>query len=552
MGIRVFNTLTRKKEDFVPREPGKVSIYQCGVTPYDYTHMGHARQYVLWDVIRRYLKYRGYKVFCVQNVTDIDDKIIAKANKAGKTTGQIVEEFNEEFLSSMDALGVMRPDVYPKVTDHIDDIIKVISGLVEKGYAYETGAGVYFDVSRFPSYGKLSKRSLDEMLAGARVEVDERKDDPMDFALWKKAKPGEPSWDSPWGPGRPGWHIECSTMALKYLGSGFDMHGGGTDLIFPHHENEIAQSEAYVGGEPFARYWIHHEMLNVGKQKMSKSLGNFFVVRDVLKRYRPEVVRYFLLSVHYRSPANFGEAELEAAKGGWERLQNTIYAVEHLLKRFSSRLSGARPHEGVAPGRPHREDGICEGEDKKGEAGDAAEAGKAGEAQTGAQAAAVRLENAIKSARSRFIEAMDDDFNTALALAALHELATEVNIFVNRGDLDLVPAQAMVDLLGRVLNSFRELGGILGLVAGEGPGPAFSLATESAVTGATTGGGANPDLDLVEKLVDLLIDVRQAARQRKDWATADEIRGRLAALGIALEDTPQGTRWKMTDQKRTD
>ncbi|NPV52359.1 MAG: cysteine--tRNA ligase [Firmicutes bacterium] len=518
--MRVFNTLTRKKEDFRPRDPDKVSIYQCGVTPYDYTHMGHARQYVLWDVIRRYLKYKGYKVFCVQNVTDIDDKIIAKANKAGKTIGQVAEEFNEEFLSSMDALGVVRPDVYPRVTDHIDEIIEVISGLVEKGHAYETEAGVYFDVSSFPSYGKLSKRSLDEMQAGARVEVDERKDDPMDFALWKKAKPGEPSWNSPWGPGRPGWHIECSTMALKYLGFGFDMHGGGTDLIFPHHENEIAQSEAYVGREPFARYWLHHEMLNVGKQKMSKSLGNFFVVRDVLKRYRPEVVRYFLLSVHYRSPANFGEAELEAAKSGWERLQNVIYAVEHLLKRFSERLPCSALDEALDEGAPSA-------------------------IAPAAAAAAARLENAIEGARSRFLEGMDDDFNTALALAALHDLATEANIFINRDDL--VPTPATVDLLRRLLGAFRELGGILGLVPGEDAGFAFSPSMAVATPGMAAGGGC-ADPGLVAKLVDLLIDMRQAARERKDWATADEIRGRLAALGIALEDTPQGTRWKMTDE----
>jgi cysteinyl-tRNA synthetase len=279
MALRVYNTLTRSKEEFAPRKQGRVDIYQCGVTPYDYTHIGHARQYVFWDTVRRYLKYRGWKVFCVQNVTDVDDKIISRAGAEGVEPEEISEEYHRDFLEVMDMLGVERPDVMPKVTQHIPEIIKLVEGLIEKGYAYEADGDVFFDVTSFPGYGKLSGRSIDDMMAGARIEINPKKRNTMDFALWKSAKPGEPSWDSPWGAGRPGWHIECSALALEYLGSGFDMHGGGDELVFPHHENEIAQSEAFTGQEPFAKYFVHHAMLNIDDVKMSKSLPPPGIVR---------------------------------------------------------------------------------------------------------------------------------------------------------------------------------------------------------------------------------------------------------------------------------
>ncbi|HHY46203.1 MAG TPA: cysteine--tRNA ligase [Firmicutes bacterium] len=501
MSIRVYNTLTREKEQLVTRKPGRVDIYQCGVTPYDYTHMGHARQYVLWDVIRRYLRYRGYEVFCVQNVTDIDDKIIAKAQSLGISPDELARRFDREYLEVMDALGVERPDVYPRVTEHISDIIDVIRGLVERGHAYETVNGVYFDVSSFPDYGKLSGRNLDEMRAGARVEVDEAKKDPADFALWKKAKPGEPAWDSPWGRGRPGWHIECSTLALKYLGSGFDMHGGGTDLIFPHHENEIAQAEAYTGEGPFVRYWIHHEMVNVNQEKMSKSLGNLFTVRDVLKEFRPEDIRYFLVSVHYRSPANFGPGELNAAKSARARLVNVIDSIDHVL------------------GTPGAKNGPREGDAGAGPAHDPAAIPGA------ADPAAGDLKSRIESLRNSFIEAMDDDFNTAGALGALHSLAREVNSFINRRRNAAFPPEDL-EALKAARDTLWELGGLLGI-----------FGVEPRVPGE--------DSRLLGKLVEFLVELRGQARERKEWALADQIRDRLKELGIVLEDTPQGTRWKM-------
>ena len=349
MTLRIYNTLTRSKEEFVPRKPGQVDIYQCGITPYDFTHIGHARQYVFWDTVRRYLKYRGWNVFCVQNVTDVDDKIITRAKDEGVEPEDISEKYHRDFLEVMDMLGVERPDVMPKVTQHIPEIIKLVEGLIEKGYAYEVGGDVFFDVTSYPGYGKLSGRSLDDMMAGARIEINPKKRNTMDFALWKAAKPGEPAWDSPWGPGRPGWHIECSALALKYLGSSFDMHGGGDELVFPHHENEIAQSEAFTG-EDFARYFVHHAMLNIDDVKMSKSLGNFFSVRDVLKEYEPGVIRYFFAARHYRTPANYGVEELEAADAAYRRLVSTLDAGRRALAaaRKSATDAGAADEDGAA------------------------------------------------------------------------------------------------------------------------------------------------------------------------------------------------------------
>ena len=490
MSLRVYNTLTRSKEEFVPRKQGRVDIYQCGVTPYDYTHIGHARQYVFWDTVRRYLKYRGWKVFCVQNVTDVDDKIIARAGAEGVKPEEISEEYHRDFVEVMDMLGVERPDVMPKVTQHIPEIIRLVEGLIEKGYAYQADGDVFFDVTSFPGYGKLSGRSIDDMMAGARIEINPKKRHTMDFALWKSAKPGEPSWDSPWGAGRPGWHIECSALALEYLGSGFDMHGGGDELIFPHHENEIAQSEAFTGKEPFARYFVHHAMLNIDDVKMSKSLGNFFSVRDVLKEYEPGVIRHFFASRHYRSPANYGVEELEAAGTAYRRLVSTLDAGRRALAEAEK--AGAEKAEAK----------------EEGEGGSFAFASLMADAE---------------EAEGKFIQGMDDDFNTAVGIAALHDLARSINEFLHtRGGMGRCNREDL-EGLHKAVETFETIGGILGLFQ------------ES---------GASGDSGLSESLVSLLIEVRNDLRQEKEWALADKIRDSLKDIGIVLEDTSIGTIWK--------
>ncbi|MGE5573478.1 MAG: cysteine--tRNA ligase [Bacteroidota bacterium] len=514
MALRVYNTLTRTKQNFVPRTRGRVDIYQCGITPYDYTHMGHARQYVFWDTVRRYLRWRGWRVFCVQNVTDVDDKIIARANERGTSPAKVAAEYHEDFLDVMDKLGVERPDVFPKVTDHMQDIIRIIEGLIEKGYAYRVDGDVFFDVMRFPGYGKLSRRSLDDMMAGARVEVDPRKRNAMDFALWKASKPGEPAWDSPWGPGRPGWHIECSALALKYLGSGFDFHGGGDELIFPHHENEIAQSEAYTGQEPFARYFLHHAMLNVGDAKMSKSLGNFFAVRDVLRQYEPGVIRYYFASRHYRSPASYSAEELEAARRAYERLRSTLDAA-----RRQAADAGRAGAAGVAWTAGAAEvAGDPAGEPAGRSAGEPGGWPTAAGVCAGAFAGE-DLAKAAREAREKFIQGMDDDFNTAVALAAVHDLARSVNDALHGRD------EADAEGLRLAADTVQELGGILGLFR-------------------ENQGAAAADVGLVDGLVGLLIEVRREMRAKKEWALADRIRDGLREMGIALEDTASGTIWK--------
>ncbi|MGB4001970.1 MAG: cysteine--tRNA ligase [Bacillota bacterium] len=492
MTLRIYNTLTRSKEEFVPRKPGQVDIYQCGITPYDFTHIGHARQYVFWDTVRRYLKYRGWNVFCVQNVTDVDDKIITRAKDEGVEPEDISEKYHRDFLEVMDMLGVERPDVMPKVTQHTPEIIKLVEGLIEKGYAYEVGGDVFFDVTSYPGYGKLSGRSLDDMMAGARIEINPKKRNTMDFALWKAAKPGEPAWDSPWGPGRPGWHIECSALALKYLGSSFDMHGGGDELVFPHHENEIAQSEAFTG-EDFARYFVHHAMLNIDDVKMSKSLGNFFSVRDVLKEYEPGVIRYFFAARHYRTPANYGVEELEAADAAYRRLVSTLDAGRRALAaaRKSATDAGAADEDGAA--RKEKE------------------------------AVGLSLKAHAEEAEKKFIQGMDDDFNTAVALASLHDLARSVNEFLHVKGGTAGYSREDLEGLEKAVNTLETLGKVLGL---------FREAEASA------------DSDMLESLVNLLIEVRRELRQKKEWALADRIRDSLKDIGIALEDTPTGTIWK--------
>jgi cysteinyl-tRNA synthetase len=479
VGLRVYNTLTRQKEKFKPRDGKKVGIYVCGVTPYNYCHVGNARPYVVWDVIRRYLEYKGYDVLYVQNFTDVDDKIMAKAAQEGRSPTEVANQFIAQYFADMDALGIKRAHVYPRVTEHIPEIIETVNALVAKGYAYEVDGDIYYDVSKFADYGKLSGRSLEDLKAGARVEVDERKNNPMDFALWKKAKPGEMAWDSPWGPGRPGWHIECSVMAHKYLGDSFDFHGGGVDLVFPHHENEIAQSEAYTGKQ-LARYWLHNGFVNFSGKKMAKSVGNVVSIAEARKQYPGIALRLYLLSTHYRSPIDFDLEKLGAAVKGWERLQNAAQALEDA---FSSRQSEGCSLAELSPGQ---REFLQQGE----------------------------------SALTKFIEAMDDDFNTALAVGVLFDLVREINIFLRQ---PLTSAQD-VFVLSKVRDVFTTISDVLGLVA------APEAAQEQA--------------DLVAELMRLIINIRQAAREKKDFALADKIREQLAGLGFILEDTPHGVRYR--------
>ncbi|MBC7324947.1 MAG: cysteine--tRNA ligase, partial [Moorella sp. (in: Bacteria)] len=476
MSLYLYNTLTGNKEKFTPAEPGRVRMYVCGPTTYNYIHLGNARPLVVFDCLRRYLEYRNYDVLYVQNFTDIDDKVISRAREEGVPVLSIAERYIEEFFRDADALNVKRASIYPRVSRHMEDIVAAIEELIKRGFAYEAGGDVYFEVEKFPAYGRLSRRSPGEMRVGARVEINTAKRNPLDFALWKAASPGEPAWDSPWGPGRPGWHIECSTMALKYLGSGFDIHGGGADLIFPHHENEIAQAEAQTGC-PFARFWLHNGFVTVNQEKMSKSRGNFFLVRDILSHFRPLAVRLFLLSTHYRSPLDFDDAALQAAERGLERLRNT----RRLLQEACGSLT--------ATGRLTA--------DSKGEA---------------------VLADRVEELRREFLAALDDDFNTARALAALYDLGREINTFLAGA------GRPGAGVLQRAAAVFEQLGeDVLGLF-----------------------GRPHQQLDdaLLGGLMDVILDIRQQARQRKDWAMADAIRDRLKALGIILEDTPDGPRWK--------
>ncbi len=473
MPLRLYNTMAGRKEELVPAHPGSVSMYVCGVTPYDYSHLGHARAYVTFDVVKRYLQYSGYEVYHVQNFTDIDDKIIKRAAQEGTDAGTLAQRYIDAYFEDMDALGIIRASVYPRVTEHIDAVVEMVAVLQQKGYAYEVDGDVYFDVARFKGYGALSGRDLEEMRAGARIEINELKRSPLDFVLWKRSKDGEPAWQSPWGPGRPGWHIECSAMSLKYLGCGFDIHGGGQDLIFPHHENEIAQSEAYAGCSPFARYWMHNGFVTIDREKMSKSLGNFFTVRQILEQYEAEVVRYYLVSVHYRSPIDFSDERLEEAKRALERLRQTRDSLTRTL----------------------RQGGLQEGSPED-----------------------ARLER-LTALQADFAIAMDDDFNTAGALAALHSLAGEANRLM--ADPGLAGMTGAGTLLQSLLDGLHHMGDLLGI-----------LREETGLTGMT------------EELMDLLIEVRKELRSRKLWDLSDLLRDRLQGIGITLEDRPEGTTWR--------
>lgn len=478
MTLRVYNTLTKQKEEFKPAVPGKVKIYVCGVTPYNHPHIGNARPFVTWDVIKRYLTYKGFEVYHIQNFTDVDDKIINTANAEGVTWDVISKRYIASYFEVMDQLHIKRANLYPKVSEHMQEITEVVQKLIDKGFAYEVNGDVYYSVEKFSDYGKLSGRTLDDMKAGARVDVDERKNHPMDFALWKSAKPGEPAWDSPWGPGRPGWHIECSAMSLKYLGNSFDFHGGGSDLIFPHHENEIAQSEACTGENPFVRYWLHNGFITVNEEKMSKSLGNFFLVKDILEHYSPEVLRFFIIATHYRSPLDFSDERLSEAERSLERLRNAFESMKELEKMPSVQEKGGA-------------DDIL---------------------------------SLAAQAKQDFFDAMDDDFNTALAIGVMFSIAKQINSYrdeVLRGEKSL-----NAEVLSSLKTTYMEMADILGIV--------FVPVNKN----------ADETNELVSKLMDLIIGIRQEARKKKDWATADQIRDSLNAIGIVLEDSPQGVRWK--------
>jgi cysteinyl-tRNA synthetase len=457
--MKIYNEMTGQKEEFAPiGDP--VKMYVCGVTPYDYSHFGHAMSYIFFDVIRRYIKFSGYKLKYVQNVTDIDDKIINRANQRGISTVELAEKFTAAYFADMDALNVTRPDITPKATEEVPKIIEVVQGLINKGYAYQTPDGsVYFRVTKDEDYGKLSRRTLDMMMAGARIEIGEQKEHPMDFALWKAAKPGEPFWESPWGKGRPGWHIECTAMSMKYLGEQIDIHGGGQDLIFPHHENEIAQSESFSGKTPFVKYWMHNGFLQIGEEKMSKSLGNMFTIKDVLAKRSADAVRVFVLTSHYRSPLSFTWEGLEGAEKGADRLARAANRAD------SANVSGTAPH--------------------------AAEY------------------------RKQFVEAMDDDFNSAKAVGILFDLAREINQAADAGR-NIAEARSLLKQLAGEILGLRLL-----------PDTSNTESVEAA------------------PFIELLIQTRLNLRQAKQYQMADEIRKKLADLGILLDDTPKGTIWKL-------
>ncbi|MGH9052432.1 MAG: cysteine--tRNA ligase [Acidimicrobiia bacterium] len=468
MTVRVYNTLGRRMEPLQPSGDGRIRMYVCGPTVQSRPHLGHGRQAVAFDVIRRYLEWRGYSVTYVTNITDVEDKIIEAATEEGLPVPELAERMTGLFLEAYDLLGVRPPDVLPKATEHIPEMVELIRALIERDHAYPAGGDVYFSVRSLPGYGKLSGRNLDELLAGARVEPGEHKRDPLDFALWKSSQPGEPAWDSPWGPGRPGWHIECSVMAVKHLGFGFDIHGGGTDLIFPHHENEIAQSEGAEGREPFARYWLHNEMLNLAGEKMSKSTGLVVDLLEVLDRYDPQAVRLLYLRTHYRSPMEFTEDILQDAAASLERLWS-----------FRRRFPGTSAFE------------------------------------------------AEPEAVQRFAAAMDDDFNTPEAMAVLFDVVREGNRRLDAGEE-----------AGAWVVAFDEMVTVLGLEP-----PELEL---TRLAGALAGLAGELGIDAdghPEQILAALVERREQARRREEWAMADHLRRRLAEVGIVLEDTPDGPRW---------
>jgi cysteinyl-tRNA synthetase len=480
--IKVYNTMSGKKEEFTPFTPGKVNMYVCGITAYDVCHLGHARSAVVFDIIKRYLRYSGYDVTHVRNITDIDDKIIARAAQEGISTEKVAKKYADEYYHDMELLGVSRADVEPNATDHIDEMIGTISALIDKGYAYPVDGDVYFEVNRFSEYGKLSGKNIDDLKAGARVDIDQRKRSPLDFALWKASKEGEPFWESPWGRGRPGWHIECTAMSSKYLGASFDIHGGGADLIFPHHENELAQSEAF-SDKPFVKYWMHNGFITVDKEKMSKSLGNFFTIKEIINRYEPEVVKYFLLTAHYRSPIEFSDIQLNEAELSIDRYYTTVLRINDFLQSDSTADKITSPAE---------------------------------------------LEELISGLKNKFHNAMNDDFNTASALGFIFELIRELNRF-----LDSKPSgQKARDLVKQANDLLAEIGGVLNIF-NKTPDAWYRALMKVKKIDIS-------EDDLLKKIAQ-----REDARKNRDWSTADDIRNELAEMNIVLEDKKDGTAWKI-------
>ena len=469
--MRIYNTLTRQKQEFIPIDKNEVKMYSCGPTVYDYFHIGNARPFIVFDTMRRYLEYSGYKVKFVQNFTDIDDKMIKRANEEGITVKELGDRFIAEYFKDAQAIGVNKATIHPKATENIDAIIEVIKKLEDNGYAYNVDGNVYFSTKKFREYGKLSKQPLEDLEAGARIEVGDEKRDAMDFALWKKQKEGEPAWDSPWGKGRPGWHIECSAMVNKFLGETIDIHSGGQDLIFPHHENEIAQSEC-ANGKPFSNYWMHNGYININNQKMSKSLGNFFTVRDILKNYDGEVVRFFMLSAHYRNPINFADTLMEQAKSAVERVYTCIDNLEFLLENSEDRE-------------------LTDSE--------------------------IQYSKNLDECKQKFVDAMDDDLNTADAIAAIFDIVYASNTALSNEKKN---AKTVVQ---KTLDLIRELGNVLGV---------FQKSNKKSIDSEIEG----------------LIEKRNKARAEKNWAEADAIRDKLKEMNIVLKDTPMGVKWSFVSE----
>ena len=465
--MKIYNSLTNKKEEFKPIDPNEVKMYSCGPTVYNYFHIGNARPFIIFDTLRRYLEYRGYNVKFVQNFTDIDDKLINKANEENLTVSELAEKYIEEYFVDAQGLGIKKATIHPRATENIDSIIDTVKKLEEKGYAYNVNGTVYFRTKKFKDYGKLSHQPLEDLEAGARIEVNTDKEDAMDFVLWKAKKEGEPAWESPWGEGRPGWHIECSAMVNRYLGESIDIHSGGKDLIFPHHENEIAQSEA-LSGKPFANYWMHNGYINVDNRKMSKSLGNFFTVRDVSKEFDYKTIRFFMMTAHYRSPINFSKDLIVAADNSLKRIHTAVENIMFILENSSDMQITAEEKTQL---------------------------------------------DAYMKYKDKFIEAMDDDLNTADSISVIFELVRDVNTFVNSQN------SYSKEFLNGTLALINELTGVLGIeYAGK---------------------------DTLSEEVEKLIEERQMARKAKDFAKADEIRNKLTEMGVILEDTRAGVKWHL-------
>ncbi|MCS6957137.1 MAG: cysteine--tRNA ligase [Aquificaceae bacterium] len=488
MSLRIYNTLTGKLEELVPLNPPHLLIYTCGVTVYDDSHVGHGRSLIVFDVLRRFLEHLGYRVRFVRNFTDVDDKIINRSKQECTDFMTIANRYIASYYIDMENIRVKPADVEPRVTEHIQEIIEVIKGLIEKGYAYESEGDVYFSVSSFPEYGKLSKRNVEELEAGARVEPSEKKKNPLDFALWKSAKAGEPAWDSPWGPGRPGWHTECVAMIFKHLGQTIDIHAGGLDLVFPHHENEIAQAEALTG-KPFARYWVHNGLVTVGGQKMSKSLGNYITLKEVYSKYHPDILRLLVLFTHYRSPLDFSWEKMEETKRAYERLINALEDLELLKKLPSYEEKGTHP-----------------------------------------------LFESVKQMEEGFFKALSDDFNTPQALATIYGLIGELGKIKNKAFSDGRISRQELEAYEFAVNSIiRSLRGVFGLLEDYKPECDVKRVVQKELEAGTI---------FDSRLVDLLVEVRDMTRKEKLFSVADHIRDRLKELGIILEDTPAGTKWK--------